>query len=708
MKSVKNKICLFLCVLLFLQLVACNSSEPGIGSDSSTGNPDSSESLYQVDLTKFTIITPSVPGRTISLSSKNLKTALQENLGIETEIIKDNEAADQGGFEILIGNTKRDISATVLASLQEKEYAIVFEGNKIVLIGQNEALTQNAVDAFIRRYISNSSGNTTLNLSEAEIRTVWKKETISIIENGKTSYSIIFPQGNRDCEIIASSLSKTIKQYTNVTIFASNDFLRAGQSSTDTREILVGICDRPECESLKSRLDYNQYGVFLSGNKICLFGWNSTSTQNAADIFASDLKINYTSSTGLYELNSDTEIIRTNQNWNLSFPEFPSSLTACFDPGENQLQLYYKNTTLEIYSGYLTTLLQNGYTEEYENVFHGNHFSCFRNTEKNNLLYVSYTPCDGVTRLVTANAQSVKVLDASGQTGYTVVAQTSLTQVPVPCKESAGGQCYVVTLEDGSFLVNDGGGNEDGDPDNYNPDRLYQILKKLNKSPDGKIHIAAWLLTHEHWDHYDNFYEFVMKYKDELDIECMLYQSVSSFSSLHSDSANDFFSSLYYKASQAVGGITPIRVHTGQVYQIRNCRIEILYTPEDLFPTPLEKFNDSSVVYRLHMNGTSFMIVADIQEAAGRILVNRYGDFLKSDYGQVVHHGFWGAEYNLYEYMRPSVLLWPQTIARANNLVSSSSSAESYMRRNYSLLHNDFVTEVYYADGNPVTFTFSS
>ena len=54
---------------------------------------------------------------------------------------------------------------------------------------------------------------------------------------------------------------------------------------------------------------------------------------------------------------------------------------------------------------------------------------------------------------------------------------------------------YIITLEDGSFIVIDGGSNGGS-----NVELLHKKLQELNKR-EGTPVIAAWYLTHIHQDH---------------------------------------------------------------------------------------------------------------------------------------------------------------------------------------------------------------
>ena len=63
-----------------------------------------------------------------------------------------------------------------------------------------------------------------------------------------------------------------------------------------------------------------------------------------------------------------------------------------------------------------------------------------------------------------------------------------------PADGNAIGQGQLFTLADGSFILVDGGHQT------YDAEQVYRAMKYLNERPDGKIVIAAWILTHDHRD----------------------------------------------------------------------------------------------------------------------------------------------------------------------------------------------------------------
>ena len=77
------------------------------------------------------------------------------------------------------------------------------------------------------------------------------------------------------------------------------------------------------------------------------------------------------------------------------------------------------------------------------------------------------------------------------------------------------------------------------------------------------------------------------------------------------------------------------------VLHLPGADIEILLTHEDLGVNRIVSGyrNDQSVVTRIVAKSDKVLLPGDAQTIAGDYLVARYGDFLKSNYVQVAHHG---------------------------------------------------------------------
>lgn len=123
----------------------------------------------------FTLIRPEEAGSIITSSATALRHKLIERTGAELALASDwyNPREEKPTFdnpEILLGETNRDESTEVLASLPENSYAVVKRNNKLVIIGTDDNLTILALYAFEEQILNNAEkcADGTLTFSEAD------------------------------------------------------------------------------------------------------------------------------------------------------------------------------------------------------------------------------------------------------------------------------------------------------------------------------------------------------------------------------------------------------------------------------------------------------------------------------------------------------------------------------------------------------------
>ena len=97
--------------------------------------------------------------------------------------------------------------------------------------------------------------------------------------------------------------------------------------------------------------------------------------------------------------------------------------------------------------------------------------------------------------------------------------------------------------------------------------------------------------------------------------------------------------------------------------RVANAELRVLYTYEDLMPFFVyrDRSNPSSFVYRLTVDGQSFIITGDCCGEASKLMVARYGDTLKADFVQLPHHGRGdgGTSPAFYEKVDADYIIWP-------------------------------------------------
>ncbi len=308
-------------------------------------------------------------------------------------------------------------------------------------------------------------------------------------------------------------------------------------------------------------------------------------------------------------------------------------------------ELLISATSPGMLARYEHKLEQNGYKRMRQNCYNGNRYAIYRDAEEQRDLFLSYTAHDCVSRI--AASPCVALLPEKAEQTERVCdplfSMLALGQLENGENNGAEafGVSFVIRLEDGRFIVIDGGTNLPTEVD-----RLYRTLEKYHTGGE-QIVIAAWLLTHPDGDHWGCFYGFSQKYAHQVKLEKILYN-------IYHESAENGMRASACGVGKRVHDVYVreiadhldcdqlIKLHTGQRFFIGSVQLEVLYTHEDLYPAPLVYTNDSSVVVRLTIGGKTFLLPADIEGAGTAQLVAQCGEYLKSDYVQVIHHGWRG------------------------------------------------------------------
>lgn len=206
------------------------------------------------------------------------------------------------------------------------------------------------------------------------------------------------------------------------------------------------------------------------------------------------------------------------------------------------------------------------------------------------------------------------------------------------------GMTYVVRLSDGRFIVIDGGSGFETEVDS-----LMSFLKE--NSPYKTPVIAAWILTHEHFDHYLGYIYFDKKYHGQYKVESFILNFMEiddeRFPDPEStDMRRDINTSrmvnvplIFEKIKES--GAEAYMAHTGQIYNIGDCKIELLSSLDETVDFMAANINCTSLVFKMELGGQTILWTGDSTFSEAR-LPQRYGEYLKTDILQVPHHGFEG------------------------------------------------------------------
>ena len=312
------------------------------------------------------------------------------------------------------------------------------------------------------------------------------------------------------------------------------------------------------------------------------------------------------------------------------------------------------------------------------------------------MLHTYYTEYSNTVRLVFDSLKS-SVIFPRDDNDYVKVTEPALTVMALDYKKmlpgAAYGMSYVFTLSDGSYIIYDGGLKGDAE-------HLIDFIQENNKSADGKVTVAAWIITHAHDDHYECLKTVLENFSDKLNIEQFIFNEARKEYFVNDKGFDDFLTSnIHELADDKFPNLKYVRLHTGQRMAVRDCIIEAFFTHEDLYPSMIEGMNATSLITKVYIGGQTFMFLADDEGQSDLILPKMYSKALKSDFVQVAHHGYSGGTDELYDLISPEYAMWP-TANYFFNLVKEDKWEKAH---SIYLLDTIKVKETFVGDGNHKT-----
>ncbi|MBQ7322026.1 MAG: hypothetical protein IJW99_08010 [Clostridia bacterium] len=708
-----------LCLLMLsAALIACNSQgaeDETTVSDTATTAPE--VKTLSIAVEEYALIRPDLAPQAAVDAAVLLNKTVTEKLGknfrqFTDDFVKNESEIDAAAYEILVGNTNRPESAEAMKDVSFG-YVIAKVGNKIVINASVSSLLDDAMDYFIETYLLPTAGEGTFSIPEELYFCQAAEDSVVLLnESNKSNFTIIFKDGLDNIKSATEPKDRTdyvvnkalelrndmMRQFKNVNIPLGTDWVGRNQEpDSKSFEIVVGRTNRPEMQQFLETLAPNEYGFSVIGNKIVVGGWSDLTIGMATELLTSSISdFTFTDANGNKNLAmaAGTRVVKAYENWDTSIPTYDGGVFEGVMEGlDSCYELYYTGATVDGFKAYRAKLEAAGYKLHQENQIGNNLFATYYD-DKNmvHAYYVDYIPA---VRIVTEPMSAVNL--PANEDPYTKITDTTFTMLDLDYEAGNFGNAFIITLEDGSFIVHDGGGTSGQDKT-----ELYNSLKRLNKRTDGKIHIAAWIISHEHWDHFENFFNVCNSYSTAVVLDQVIYNVARTSINYNSNNPGSYIRNGSLKGLSITTGCKLTKLHTGQTVQVRNLKIECLYTQEDLYPTILHTFNDSCMVTRFDIGGQRFTILGDIEDEASGIMCKMYdGKTLKTDIMQVAHHG-WGGTTKLYRLFEPAVLMWPTDSASFAKQTAGTSSGY-YYTIDFALSKQGSVELIVVADGGHKT-----
>ncbi len=500
-------------------------------------------------------------------------------------------------------------------------------------------------------------------------------DTVDLIVDGVMQAKIIYDRDDAASMSAAYGINEILKNVTGLPLPDMKN-VKDDEVVPDSGgvEILVGATNR--AESTLKPAGRRGYGLATKGNKVLIMGGATEEKDRVAALFKRIVEQYY-----------DGASIRLPRDLWLEENCLPDADT--YNGAYDETMTYVSGKTADDFETHCRELEADGAVLYQQRQTGENRFATYR--KNGGYIHTYYTAYSSEIRTITDSLSTWAY--ALQPPAYSKITESCVAQTIMSYKGDSFGMGYVITLEDGSFILIDGGFGGESETEGRDVVRLYNLLKAHNRRADGKIVIAAWILTHDHPDHTNVFRQFAEKYAEDVRLELLIMNP------------GGYTGSAYLSTGPVLedlarfGKKVPVYVpHTGQQFYIRNAAFEVLYTEEDTYPetpdTLGENFiNESSLVMRMTVGGQTVLWTADMEDIASGVLCGMYGEGLKSDIMQMAHHGYrHSATAEFYGKVDPAVVLWPAKTAWFEGWTAEEPA-------NQYLLNELHVQDVLVADG---------
>ena len=486
------------------------------------------------------------------------------------------------------------------------------------------------------------------NLS-SEISSDLVKEDLLIIadDQGKTDYKFVFGEVSDD---MLYYLEEYIYKYIDekqIDIVGSPT-----TSSIGEKEILLGLTNRQESVDLYNSIMPSTYAIKEVNGKIVVSAHDEAHLKKGLEKLYEVIEKNDGSNWSIekgYAFYGD-------EFMNTYVPKLANT-DGKFDGSyyceDETLQIGYKDATLNDFNNYCTLLESNGYVKQFNNQIANSMFATYTNDVA--LVNVSYYPekervhvlYEPKGYLPTQQAFNNKVIDAS----FTQIGRRGSSQ-------SSSGLSLTVQLEDGSYIMIDGGPVDASDEI-----KLLDFLK--NNNPNGGKPKVKWMFTHAHHDHMNLAVSFLNKYYDEIDLEMFAF-NFPDFDSLvitqepvdRIEKSKSLIKEFYEVYNAHYKDVPIYKFHTGDKLQLAGCEIEFLITHETFWPNDFPWINHTSSAFTVTIDNKKMMVLGDCEQTECQWMEEVYKEELKSDILQVTHHGLNGGSLLMYQYVDPDICFW--------------------------------------------------
>ena len=466
---------------------------------------------------------------------------------------------------------------------------------------------------------------------------------------------------------------------------------KVGAGAAEEREIVIGCYVPGVDEDAYGFARYGLWGIGRSGSKLLIYSLDAKSYSTAMSLVQN--YINRSSDEKTVKLSK--EYFSTEERVRVRVPIPAAGGTAAAyvqhtggtDTAKKCSSVSFKGVSESFFTDYLSKLESLSYEKKFENSISGNKYVSF--VKDGEMLTVDWFPTMRIMRVISEPAYETPVWDLpSGKR----TAAVKLFQIEDTTAEHAS--CFIVTLADGRYLLYDTGLTATAD-------QAHDYMQKNNRFTDGKIHIAAIVISHPHTDHMDGLSAYANKYAGDTVCDAVMYNlvSVDMQKVLSTDTLNSRQNSFNDAAKKL--GATVYCLRGGQKFTLSGTDFEVLFTADELGDFALTgvdasgntdttyDMNNSSLILRMTESGQTTVFTGDCRGGEAGIISEMFSRGFQADMMTVAHHGFnVVATLWMYKTAKPKVLFW--TIK-----TDKSDTSRSFVKQ---LMAADYVIKHFYED----------
>ena len=665
MKQIKRMLLILLACLMVLGLIACKKDEDVGATDTTAAVSETAAPVADVSFFDYNVIRPAQSSDKLiqEISAFYGRLMMVSDQSSMYEIDEDVEA-DAEKKEILIGHTNRPETQEVRSKLSGSEYAVAVVGNKLVITGLTDNTTVMAMRYFMDTYLTADATG----LIAGDLFYQVAADVATIAENGTFHYTLVCSEDDYTAVKQMGRLYSTLRAATGLTVTTAYD---DAAYDPNAKQILLGYTDYAETKTVADATEPEGYTVDYVGNKIVIFGWTGAATVKATDEFisviasSSYLDDNGNTTVSVMKEKKSAETVGTEKGDLQFFKDIPMEVNGkkterIYDAGDNAMMLYWANTAQDSFTAYTGELTSMGFA-----VYHSvdnTSIKATTYTKDTVAVHVYYLKRTSELRAVVYYDMELPVKPYS----YTKVCEPAVTQLRVD--EAGGGMSYLVRLEDGTFVVIDGGNDADSTTQLNSADAIYNLMRQQKPAGVDELVITAWFVTHAHPDHLGGVKSFIASsYKDDVTVKMLVGNDVSDYMTTIIDNPGryPYYSELCREMDE---DCVYVKGNTGQQFFFPGVTVDILYSPADVYPGFIYEFNAGlAMAFRLTVNESAthesqtFMFLGDVTKPGAEIMAKMYAENLKSDAVQVGHHGHNGGSQEFYEYCDAPIVLIPNT-----------------------------------------------